>query len=432
MKKIHLTILWLAVVAAFTACKNEVDDVFDKSASQRISEAMAQCRETLVGAKGGWLMEYYPDTQYGGYNVLLKFDDNSLVTVQNEAYKPETTCATHFKIEQSQGLILSFDEYNPLFHYFSDPHNPDNIGEDGKGMKGDFEFRVISFSPEKITLVGKKHGSRIVMTPLKDGETWDGYLGKLAETIELMDYSRYSLQVGDNKYTVTMSYRQMSFTDTKTALTMEMPFMYTPEGIKLYSPVIFEGKTISGFTYSEDDNWLNPADNSVVLHPVKPPLSELFVNNMWFVTYSRLGEFAKPYWDQLKASASQLPAGAEVIQYGIFGLAKISQSQPAPQFGLSIISSGYGAVYLFEYERLGDARISLRYTGKTSLDGNYYNQHGNYSNAGVPFGTMQHARTFTLSTDNLKSPSYVTLTDENEPTNVITLLRNPVANPFDN
>ena len=157
MKKIHLTFLWLAIVAAFTACKNEVDDVFDKSSAQRATEAIATCRQTLVGATNGWVMEYYGDTQYGGYNVLAKFDDNSLVTVQNEAYQSNKTFTSHFKLEQSQGVILSFDGYNDAFHYFSDPNNPDGIGDNGKGMLGDFEFRVLKVSADSILLRGKKH-----------------------------------------------------------------------------------------------------------------------------------------------------------------------------------------------------------------------------------------------------------------------------------
>ena len=65
------------------------------------------------------------------------------------------------------------------------------------------------------------------------------------------------------------------------------------------------------------------------------------------------------------------------------------------------------------------------------LNGLFYDSKGNYSVATVPFGTEEQPRTFTLSADNLKSPTYITLTDEKEPTNVITLLKKQVVNPFD-
>lgn len=431
MKKIHLTFLWLAIVAVFTACKTEVDDVFEKSSAERITEAMAKCRETLVGAKNGWVMEYYADTQYGGYNVLAKFNDNSTVTVQNEAYLSNETRTSHFKVEQSQGVVLSFDEYNAAFHFFSDPHNPAAIGDDGKGMRGDFEFRVIKMSADSILLKGKKHGSRILMTPLKEGDNWNEYLAKVKATEKSMQYSAYTLQLGDKEYRVGKSYRELRFTDPTTGNVQKMPFIQTAEGMKLYRPITFEGKQISGFTYSDDDKWLNPADKSVALLPYIPPLVEQFTTNMWFVSYSKLGEFAKPYWDKLKKGATEIEGGPEVIQVAIVGLAQISKAQKEPAFGLSLISSGYGAVYKFSFEKVSDTSIKLWYNTGMDLDGSFYDRKGNYSVATVPFGTKEQPRTFTLSADNLKSPTYITLTDEKEPTNVITLLKKQVVNPFD-
>ena len=431
MKKIHLTFLWLAIVAAFTACKNEVDDVFDKPSAERITEAIAKCRETLVGAKGGWLMQYYADTQYGGYNVFTKFNDNnSTVTVQNEAYLSDKTYTSHFKVEQSQGIILSFDEYNPAFHFFSDPHNPADIGKDGKGMQGDFEFRVIKFSADSIVLRGKKHGSRVVMLPLQEGQDWNEYLNKVNQTEEKMKYSSYILHLGEKQYNVTKSYRQLRFTNPETGDVERMPFIQTPEGMQLYRPFTFEGKTITSFTYSDDGKWLNTTDNSVVLSPYIPPLVDQFVKGAWYISYSKLGDFAKPYWDRFKEGADKLNE-LGTIQMAVVGFVTINGGDPASVFGLVIRSGGYIASYGFAYERVDDTHVKLWYTGKMYHNGKYFNDNGNYSIAAMPFGTKDAPRTFALSTDNLKAPTYITLTDENEPTNVITLSAKFISNPFD-
>ncbi len=430
MKKIHLTFLWLALVAAFTACKNEVDDVFDKPSAERITEAIAKCRETLAGAKGGWVMQYYADTQYGGYNVLAKFNDNHAVTVQNEAYQSDKAYTSHFKVEQSQGVILSFDEYNPAFHFFSDPHNPADIGRDGKGMLGDFEFRVIKMSADSIVLKGKKHGSRVVMLPLQEGQDWNEYLNKLEQTEEKMKYSSYILHLGEKKYSVTKSYRQLKFTDPETGDVQRMPFIQTAEGFQLYRPFTYGGKTISGFAYSDDDKWLNPADNSVVLSPYVPPLVDQFVKSAWYVSYSKIGDFAKPYWDRFKEGADKLN-NLGVIQMAAVGFMTFNGGDPASVYGLVIQSGGYLASYGFAYERIDDTHVKLWYTGKMYHNGKYFNDNGNYSIAAMPFGTKDAPRTFALSTDNLKAPTYITLTDENEPTNVITLSARLISNPFD-
>lgn len=430
MKKIHLTFLWLAIVAAFTACKNEVDDVFDKSSAQRATEAISSCRQTLVGATNGWVMEYYGDTQYGGYNVLAKFDDNSLVTVQNEAYQSNKTFTSHFKLEQSQGVILSFDGYNDAFHYFSDPNNPDGIGDNGKGMLGDFEFRVLKVSADSILLRGKKHYSYVVMKPLKEGASWKDYLDKAKQREQDMNYTAYDLHLGDKEYRVKKSYRMLSFTDPETGDVQEMPFLQTAEGMKLYQPLTFGGKTITAFNYSADDKWLDPLDKTVMLTPYIPTLFEQITTTPWYVAYSNLGTFAKPYWDTLKNNAANV--NGEEITMAVIGSIKLNNKQKGPAFGLSLMSGRYAAVYTFSYEKVSDSRITLWYNGKMELDGDYYARNGNYPVATIPFGDKDAKRTFTLSTDNMKAPTYITLTDESDPTNVIKLMKNYISMPFNN
>jgi hypothetical protein len=49
-----------------------------------------------------------------------------------------------------------------------------------------------------------------------------------------------------------------------------------------------------------------------------------------------------------------------------------------------------------------------------------------------PFFGGGQGRSFKLTYDNLRHPSYITLTDKNEPTNIITLVRDQVNYPFDN
>ena len=50
----------------------------------------------------------------------------------------------------------------------------------------------------------------------------------------------------------------------------------------------------------------------------------------------------------------------------------------------------------------------------------------------LTFGDKDAKRTFTLSTDNMKAPTYITLTDESDPTNVIKLMKNYISMPFNN
>ena len=153
----------LVGVVSFAACTPEVDDAFDQSAAERVEMKMKECREVLTSAPNGWRMEYYAARTYGGYNVLCKFEGDNVTVASEKAGSTQNagvgsdgkviTATSHFSIIQSQGVLLSFDEYNDVFHYFSDPKNPD-YGVAGEGMEGDFEFRVVSATPEKVELVG--------------------------------------------------------------------------------------------------------------------------------------------------------------------------------------------------------------------------------------------------------------------------------------
>ena len=425
MKKIYSMLLMLTALMVYSSCTSEVDDVFDKSSATRIGEALSADKDILTSAANGWLMEYYGDTQYGGYNILCKFNTDNTVKVESEVYGSDSTYTSHFKLEQSQGVILSFDENNPLFHYFSNPGNPDSIGTNGKGMNGDFEFRVQKATADSIILIGKKHESKIIMTPMANGVDWDGYLDEVASVAKNMSYKNYGIIVGKDTFSVSSSYRKLTFTDPTTGTDVEMPYIQTPKGYKLYKPVTYAGKTITGFNYSDDDLWVNPADNTVKLIPIVPPLTTQFVNNYWFISYSNLGTFAQKYWNVVKQGADAL---GETVIYAFFGTYTLGTY--GSHFGLTFDSGGYWGQYVFTYTVLGSNEIKMEYSGTNISNASWYADNANYNYGAFPFGYKGSARTFKLSTDNLKAPTYIKLTDESDPTNVITLSASAISNVF--
>ena len=155
MKRIFNLLLCATIAIAYTSCKNEVDDVFDKSSALRMETALKEYNTTLQSPANGWRMEYYGGLEYGGYTMFLKFNPDNTVTVSNEIYGGDQSATTHYKLEQSAGVVLSFDEYNKIFHFFSDPANPLGIGTNGKGMEGDLEFRMQTVRADSVIMTGK-------------------------------------------------------------------------------------------------------------------------------------------------------------------------------------------------------------------------------------------------------------------------------------
>ena len=55
-KKIFFVATVAASLAVLPSCKNEVDDLFDQSAADRIEQAMTDYNEALCSAENGWVI----------------------------------------------------------------------------------------------------------------------------------------------------------------------------------------------------------------------------------------------------------------------------------------------------------------------------------------------------------------------------------------
>lgn len=290
--------LWLIALAALlvTACTPEVEDKFDQPSAKRADEAITQTQQLLTSNKAGWVMHYYGRLDLGGYNLLCQFDGDK-VTISDEESK---TATSHYKLEQSAGTVLSFDEYNEVFHYYSDPSVTDFSYDgktDGKGFYGDLEFRILSASADSIVMKGKKHGDRIVMVPMEANLAWKDYMDKTFAVADSMaDYNNFGIVVDHDTLAATLDYRCLTVTD-KEGKDFSVPFCVTPKGYTLYEPLSINGKTIKTFDYNGGSEWKDPDNANVALVPVIYPLNKQLVSNLWYFKYSGLSESAQAYWD---------------------------------------------------------------------------------------------------------------------------------------
>ena len=437
-------------VFALTACVTEVDDAFPDSASERAQKAMKETRAILETPANGWRMEYYGDTSYGGYNVFMKFEGDS-VTVASEkvgdgqkagvdANGKAITAKSHYKIEQSQGVVISLDEYNEIFHYFSQPNNPD-YGEKNEGFDGDFEFRVVSASAEKIELKGKKHDTKILMYPMDENTSWADYINKVAETEEYMSSRSYSLEVegSENVVPARTSMRQLNFyttgDDGKTVV-IGAPYTVTPEGFVFYKEVTVNGVEFTGFGKGDTrDYFIASNDPKVKLVTEIPPLYTTLTRSLWYITYEDMGEYGKPKWNELldKLATSNNGKRERVYYAGIgyisdkytgFIMSTAKESQVIKGMNFKQVLDENKNQITDEVE----ISVNNKANTGTKAGDRYYKSMG-VSSAMEPFCGSK-SRTFKISADNLRHPSYLILTDKNEPTNVIKLWANGKMYPF--
>jgi len=444
-KIINMLLASMAAVGIYTSCTPEVDDVFDKSSAERIEDALAADKQILVSAQNGWKMEIFGNKDFGGYNLFLKFaNDNTVEVASERTYDAETgegadvRVTSHYKLEQSAGPILSFDEYNELIHFYSDPVNAEGMGTNGKGFEADLEYRILSASADSVVMTGKKHNNKIVLTPLAAGTDIAQTIKDIAKIKSEMESGNYTVTVGSKVYPASLSYRNLTIVTTNEAgerLDVKIPFVITQEGYKFYEPVTIDGHTMTGFKFVANSlEFPEFSDNSVILTAIVPPINEQFVNTIWFPSFSTLGAFGQTYWSYMNENVMPIVNGvyAGTLDYFYFGYED-------GDFGAIYRIIGYWGVNGFDYELIGEDEIALTYNAaKNASNGATFIGSGFLNMAGylvAPFGCTYDGqpltRTFKITTDNIKKPSWVLLTDKNNPDNTIYMTAAEVYRPFE-
>lgn len=271
IKRISSFIIAAAALLPVQSCVKDQQDVFPTSSSERLQAYLAEAKQILTSSETGWIMEYYPGSgqKLGGYAYYLNFTDADV----EAAYEldPANTYKSLYKMTADNGPVLSFDTYNPALHYFATPSSSKY-----QARGGDFEFTITSVSPEKIGLRGKRSGNHYDLYPYTSDLAPEEYLAKVAEMAGSMRAAIIKGKVGETEVDGTIDFdnRRITFKYGGTAasaqdgdardgdaeddgkITVEVPYMYTPDGIKAYEPAEVAGYTFKHMFYFPANNVL--------------------------------------------------------------------------------------------------------------------------------------------------------------------------------
>lgn len=423
MKKIYNILFALIAVLSFTSCSTDIDEVFDKSSAERVNDAIAEYKTVLTSAENGWLMKYYPkaNTKYGGYNLLLKFGTDGNVTAMSDALGADTKATSHYKLEQSASIVLSFDEYNKVIHFFSDPANPAGIGNNGKGMEGDLEFRVLTATADSVVMLGKKRGTKIVMTPMAKDADWTETINQIDDLEQEMQFPKYTCEVNNAKYVATTSYRTITFTSSNAEDgSTTIPYIVTDKGIEFYKPITLNGISIKGFNYKGGDNYeFESTDAAVKMLGVVPPISEQVISGDWFFSVANMGSYTQTYWN---AGNEEVSKHYSPCNYAVFTTSTFDGY--AGHWGILFNVAGYGSFIDITPTIFDDNHISFACPGKFGLNGQYFYSWGQmYMIYALTGDKGSHAagvaKTYKIELleGTTKQPSSIKLTDESNPNN---------------
>lgn len=436
MKKIFFYIMFAVAGLSLQSCLHDDDEIFDKSAAERINEAVANAKEVLTSSQEGWVMHYYVGQEYayGGLNLAMKFTDGK-VQMYNETAKNSDgsykSVVSTYKITRDQGPVLAFDTYNDLLHVYGDPAGSGPTDVDG--WEADYEFVIMNISEDQntITLKGKKFNNTIVLERLNRpvAEYFDAAT-KMAESLTNAGVLAYT--VGDKKakfYPGSSEYSVKYVDDKGEAASLTVPYTSTDKGILFNEPIELFGDTLKGIN-AKDTATVNDAltaktivasNDESKIFSLSKDLNDIFQAGNWYLALSNMGEVAGPglqsFIDGCKESEGEVVNTCYIGTY-------------SGNYGFYFLSGRFKGMATFAV----DAPISepdvitFNFNGYDSTfgfsNGEYYATYCNFGDAYTPF-----LSTFKLSADDVNNPTVMTLTDQNNAKNVIKLVKEPVLVP---
>ena len=413
MKKLPYLLIF-GFLLGLQSCVQDEEDIFNKPAAERLSEALQAYQKILTAPENGWVMEYYPkgDCSYGGYTVLLSFTEED-VTVASEI--SSRSAKSLYSLKEDMGPVLSFDTYNEIFHFFSDPAIP---GLPGLGYEGDYEFIFMGQENNELILKGKKTGNTFRMHPLSKNQSWEQTLNDLKSIIRTItppDYYGYGLTVENTEIFLTQTGRalttepngrnfEIDYIEGKDTLTINAPFIYTTSGIKLYQPIQIGGKTLQYFDWSEIERTLVCSDNDVnariTFDPM--PLNKKFcyTKEEW---YFHTGIMSSPFREKWKEAGELVQSGQGLRIYQAY---LSYNAELEAQILNVVLTDGYNLYecLLLIYCRpvkWTDDQLEIEFTGKVDDNGNAF-----YNSGGEAILQMLNGK-YTVTCDNPSKPAVI-------------------------
>lgn len=406
MKKTYRLLFALTALIFTASCTPEVEDAFDKPSPDRIAEAISETKDILTAAPNGWKMAYQGSGGFGGFNILCKFDKKDNVFCEEESDHAKAT--SHYTVQQGQGVLLSFDSFNAALHKYSDPVgkiNGKSVGKDGKGFQGDFEFRVMSCTKDSIVLEGRKHGDRVVMTPMPEDLTWDSFFTQIATVASGMSSERYNIIIDKDTLPARMNLHTLHTTD-KNGKAVAIPFIYTPQGIEVLKGDSLNGRKLTAFTYSTDDKWVDPNDKSVMLSPRDITPLEAFFSDNWTINVGYSSTAEMNVWKAAAAYAASKNMEIVTVYFSTTpGFLSLS----------SYVGDNWGNLRTL-YSTSGKDQITIKGfrpnpkgTANERNGAVFYNQY-KLKDIANTFLVNGQATDYTLSIDNPKHPLWLRMT----------------------
>lgn len=427
MKRYIFKLVFFFTVIAFAGCVKEPASIFERDSAERLNDFVVKARETLKAQKQGWMIKYYPssDLEFGGYTVFANFTSDNEATLTSDI--DDSRINSYYSVIAESGPILTFNTYNPIIHFFSEPGGDSGIGAVDSGLKGDFEFIILSIEDGKIVLKGKKSGNTIEMTAVPAtgfNATADSYYDAAGAFFE---FTNFELETATGRTELALSYN--TFQNAADANSELMSFRIVPAGLDFYKEYELAGAKFKSLSYVPAGagypyGYYTNAAKTFKIVPVDQPLNSWFLANNWALTYSGVGPFGIPYWNASRTGLTNAGFTLTSVNLGVYSNAR------ALYFALNNNAIRGGVTYTMAPVSGTKDEISLTFGGTFAPGavGGFGNPHWS---AGLNFLSTPFAgKTFKITSTVPQQPNEMLLTDKSNANNTFKLIRGTVTDPF--
>jgi len=241
-------------------CDKKKDRIYEESSTSRLNVSVENVYEA-IDKSHAWVFSYYPgaDREYGGFNLFPNFMNTTDLSLQADF--TTSTFSSTFRVYPGAGPILTFDTYNPVIHYFGLPgyytgnSTSLGIGATDTGMKGDFEFLVLSANSDSVMLKGMKYGGIMRMEAVPVAQLSTVITSYRAANNTFNSYRSFTIEVNGKTFGTTTTlarvngtvrpnrYLPVATTDVK------LSFIVTDLGLEFYQDYTVEGVTFNKLTF---------------------------------------------------------------------------------------------------------------------------------------------------------------------------------------
>ena len=132
------------------SCKEDDNNLFEKTADERVAEAVSNLKQELIAPANGWKIKYKPEEESGSFWVLMDFEENNKVNIKTDLgandgeYFDQTIS---YRIDNSMGLELILENYSFFSFLFE---------QDQATFGAEYEFNFVNKTPDNDLVFNSK------------------------------------------------------------------------------------------------------------------------------------------------------------------------------------------------------------------------------------------------------------------------------------